>query len=523
MKKDREKKQQYSNITDAAIMGSISEESVLYASANKEHLAILDDDKTFGRTLEGISKYKVNPKYQYQNINQQAGYSAEIKEQAHANTQNILMKNGERVVQYDDLSMDQKAQIKKLFPDYATPNKNHELVDYVTVDRKGNIIPGTLTQSKFVGEDGTECFEKFLSKGYEKYLKNGTKMNIPKDYYRDFQKKADMEIKRLESQIAKQKGLGNFQKANSLEIKLQKCKTIKANTRPANTTKAEAIDARLNPRLSTAKDVANLSHQAGMNAMQTGALIGGAVSCVTNIYECIAKGKDPIKAINHTALATIKGGALSYFKAFSSSSLGGGLQNSTNKIIQSLGKGQIPVMIVSALTTNTAILVRYFSGKINEVELLKQLGKANATLISSGAMAVAGQALIPIPVVGAFIGSFVGATLSETFFNALLKAREEAKLARQRRIEIEKECREIIKRLEAYQNQFQEVCEQYFHKKVKFFNESFDELERALYAGDADLAIGANNKIQQGLGQKPLFNNKQECWNFITSRGKTEI
>ncbi len=523
MKKDREKKQKYSNITDAAIMGSISEESVLYASANKEHLAILDDDKTFGRTLEGISKYKVNPKYQYQNINQQAGYSAEIKEQAHANAQNILMKNGERVMQYDDLSMDQKAQIKKLFPDYATPNKNHELVDYATVDRKGNIIPGTLTQSKFVGKNGAECFEKFLSKDYEKYLKNGTKMNIPKDYFRDFQKKADIEIKRLESQIAKQKGIGNFQKADSLEIKLQKCKTIKANTRPANITKAEAIDARLNPKLSTAKDVASLSHQAGMNAMQTGALIGGVVSCVTNIYECIANGKDPAKAIEHTALATIKGGALGYIQAFSSASLGGLMQSSTNKIIQSLGKGQIPVMIVSALTTNIPILCRYFSGKIDGAELLKQLGKANTTLISGGAMAVVGQALIPIPVVGALIGSFVGATLSETFFNALLKAREEAKLARQRRIEIEKECRKIIKRLEAYQNQFKEVFEQYFHKKVKFFNESFDELERALYADDADLVIGANNKIQEGLGQKPLFNNKQECWNFITSRGKTEI
>ncbi|GAA9602466.1 hypothetical protein UBN9_05850 [Helicobacter pylori] len=56
-------------------------------------------------------------------------------------------------------------------------------------------------------------------------------------------------------------------------------------------------------------------------------------------------------------------------------------------------------------------------------------------------MAVAGQALIPIPVVGALVGGFVGAILSETFFNAFLKAREEAKLARQRRIEIERECR----------------------------------------------------------------------------------
>ncbi len=56
MKKDREKKQQYSNITDAAIMGSTSEESTLYASANREHLSVLD-------RLEEISKRKINRYY----------------------------------------------------------------------------------------------------------------------------------------------------------------------------------------------------------------------------------------------------------------------------------------------------------------------------------------------------------------------------------------------------------------------------------------------------------------------------
>ncbi len=53
------------------------------------------------------------------------------------------------------------------------------------------------------------------------------------------------------------------------------------------------------------------------------------------------------------------------------------------------------------------------------------------------------------------------------------------------------------------------MFEQYFQETARFFNESFDELERALYAGDADLAIGANDKIQEGLGQKPSFSNKQ--------------
>ncbi len=510
MKKDREKKQKYSNITDATTMGSTAEESALYASANREHLSVLD-------RLEEISKRKINSNYINQNINQQAGYSAEIKEQAHVNADNILAGKRERVRQYDDLFSEKKPQVKKLFPNYATPSKNHEIVDYISVDEKGNIIPGTAVQSKFVGRNGEECFKKLLSKDYEKYFKNGAKMKIARNHYGDFQRAVNTRIKSLESQIAKQKGLGDFQKAAHLEEKLQKCKTIKAHTRPASITKKEAIEARLNPKLSATKDVANLSHQAGMNAMQTGALIGGGVSAITNIYECFANGKDPMKALKHTAIATLKGGALSYGSAFASSSLGGLMQSSANKVIQSLGKGSIPTIIVSVVVANATVLTRYFSGKIDEAELLKQLGKANATLVSSGAMAVAGQALIPIPMVGALIGGLVGAVLIETCFNALLKAREEAKLARQRRIEIERECRELIKLLEIYQNQFKEVFEQYFHETTKFFNQSSDELERALYAGDADLAIAVNNKPREWLGQKALSNNKQELWELITS------
>ncbi len=516
MKKDREKKQKYSNITDATTMGSTAEESVLYASANREHLSVLD-------RLEEISKRKINPNYINQNINQQAGFSAELKEQAHVNAHNILAGKRGRVCQYDDLSSGQKPQVKKFFPNYATPSKNHEIVDYISVDEKGNVIPNTAVQSKFVGKNGEECFKKLLSKDYEKYFENGMKMEIPKDFFGDFQKEANIKIKSLESRIAKQKELGYFQKADILERRLQKCKTIKAHTRPASITKKEAIEARLNPKLSTAKDVASVSHQAGMNAMQTGAFIGGGVSLLTNIWECIANGKDPIKAIKHTTIATLKGGALSYGSAFASSLLGGWMQSSANKIIQSLGKGSVPAMIVSVVATNATILGHYLSGNIDGKELLKQLGKANATLISSGAMAVVGQVLIPIPVVGALIGGLVGAVLSETCLNSLLKAREEAKLARQRRIEIEKECHEIIKLLKAYQNQFKEVFERYFHETTKFFNQSSDELERALYAGDADLAIAVNNKSREWLGQKALSNNKQELWELITSNKDIEI
>ncbi len=65
---------------------------------------------------------------------------------------------------------------------------------------------------------------------------------------------------------------------------------------------------------------------------------------------------------------------------------GGMMQNSANKVIQSFGKSSLPVMIVGAAVTNVMIFIRYFSGKIDEAELCKQLGRTNTSLLSGGTM-----------------------------------------------------------------------------------------------------------------------------------------
>ncbi|GAA6788026.1 hypothetical protein BTM495_08040 [Helicobacter pylori] len=98
------------------------------------------------------------------------------------------------------------------------------------------------------------------------------------------------------------------------------------------------------------------------------------------------KGKDPKEALKCTATETLKGGVRSYGIAFGGSLLGGMMQNSTNKVIQSFGKSSLPVMIVGAAVTNVTIFIRYFSGKIDEAELCKQLGRTNTSLLSGGAM-----------------------------------------------------------------------------------------------------------------------------------------
>ncbi len=86
------------------------------------------------------------------------------------------------------------------------------------------------------------------------------------------------------------------------------------------------------------------SHEVGVDALWL-EFLNGFVLFIKSIYECQKKGKDHKEALKHTAIATLKGGALSYGSAFASSSLGGLMQSSTNRIIQSFGNSSVPTMI----------------------------------------------------------------------------------------------------------------------------------------------------------------------------------
>ncbi len=141
------------------------------------------------------------------------------------------------------------------------------------------------------------------------------------------------------------------------------------------------------------QDVLQNSHEAGIGGLE-GEILNGFVSFIKSIYECQKKRKDPKEAFKHTATKTLKGGVRSYGIASGGSLLGGMMHNNANQVIQSLGKSSLPAMIVGTAVANVTIFTCYFSGKIDETELCKQLGRTNTSLLSGGAMAFAGQVLI---------------------------------------------------------------------------------------------------------------------------------
>ena len=305
-KKNIKNEDKKDNSFDNIVLGNMSAEVVnRYGSAIKEHFVAysgVDNEAGIELTkgLKEISQYKVNPENKYSNLKQQAGFSAEVKHVARKNDENIINKTGERVVRTDDIG-----------------RVNDQLYDHVTYDKNGNIIEQS--QMKFVGHDSSSALQKLASKDYQKYLDKDIPIDVPSEQYEGIKMEAQTKAKSCYEQAERLKQEGKVDIAERKIEEAKKYEKISKNVRKSELSSDEAMEARLNPELSTAKDIFELGHRAGLEQAKMGAAIGGGISIIRNCVACFNGDKEPEEAIKDVALDTGKAAAISYSTTFTGS------------------------------------------------------------------------------------------------------------------------------------------------------------------------------------------------------------
>lgn len=503
-KKDKKDKNYKEKSFDNVILGNAASEVVdRYGSAVKEHFVAysgVDNEagKQLTKGLKDISQYKVNPENEYSNLKQQAGFSAEVKHVARKNAENIINKNGQRVVRTDDVG-----------------RVNDQLYDHVTYDEHGNIIEQS--QMKFVGHDSSSALQKLASKDYQKYLDNDVPMDVPSEQYEGIKIEAEAKAKSCYEQAERLKQDGKFDIAEKKIEEAKKYEKISKNIRKSTVSSDESMEARVNPEVSTAKDIVKLGHRAGLEQAKMGAAIGGGISIIRNCVACFNGDKEPEDAIKDVALDTGKAAAVSYGTAFTGSVIKGAMQNSKNAMLQNVSKTSLPAMLVTTTLDVGKTFKRYFSGEIDGVQCFEELGEKGVGMMSSSMFAVAFQAAIPIPVVGALVGSMVGYAFSSAYYKEVLNVFKEAKLAHERRLRIEAECAEAIKMIREYRERLESIISEYLIDHITVFNDALNQMNTALELGDIDSFIEGNNKIINKLGKKSQFNSFKEIDDFMNS------
>ncbi len=504
---EKKKNQKDKDLLNAGVAGAAYETVQRYGDAAKQHyVAYSGEDNELGKKLvkglKQISEEKVNPDHEYKNIHQQAGFSAEVKDVARENAEKIINGDPTRKARMDDLG-----------------SVNHQIYDTVTLDVDGNIIDGSGAQMKFIGAsekdptgegNAARALTGLKSKRFQKYLDADAKIEVPSDQYENIKKEADKEIEKLSEQLDNQRKAGNDENVKRIQDKIDKLEKIKKNLRKSNLSSDEAVFARLHPKLSTAMDVAKISHRAGVQTAETSAIIGGSVSIVKNIV-AVCKGEEEAgDAVKNVAKDTATTAAVGYGTGFTGAAIKGAMQNSKSQYVRALSKTNVAGTIVAVTVSATKTMARYFNGEIDGVECLETLGEQGTGMIASSMFAVIGQTVIPIPVVGGLIGGMVGYALSSATYGVLVGSLKEANLAHEERIAIEQACEEHIKMIREYRAQMNAIINEYLSETTEIFNESFSGIKDALAIGDIDLLIESSNAITDALGGNKPFETMDE-------------
>ncbi|MDQ0702831.1 hypothetical protein QF043_001623 [Pseudomonas sp. W3I7] len=493
--------QTQADIAQTATALATSEVVNRFGSANAEYIkGFTGVDNEVGvklsKGLKGISTEGTGIKHR-------AGWAGEVASTSRDNAEAIISKSSERTIRSDDLK----------HYGIATDGKYREAVDRVRVDTKGNIVYEAQTKLEANGNRVANQVSHEDHK-YSKYF--GKKLELPSEQVDDARAYCRKRAAGLRKHAETAELEGKSELAEKFRERANKFDTLeREDIVDLGITTEQAVDYVKNPAGETFKDIGRTSHRAGVEGAKIGAVVGGSISLLTNLFSVALDKKQLGEAAQDLAIDTTKAAALGYGTAFVGAAIKGGLQQSGNQTLRTLSKTNAPAMVVDICLSLGDSIRRYVNDEISEAQLLHEVGEKGAGMLSSGMMAALGQVAIPIPFVGAAIGGMIGYTLSSMFYQVALEAaegveRSRAYLARVQIIE-------AAARGRIAQEQAQ--LDAFTHRELPQLQQATHQLfsTAGIASSNPDTMAAAINQYAGLLGQQLQFQSMDEFDDFMDS------
>lgn len=490
-----------------SMIGASSQELVTrYGSAGAEFLKGLrgidyETGQVFDRSLQKISEYNLNPEYIDQNIQQQAGFSAEVAY--------VSKKNSESIINKTDSIFSRSEDIAKY-------GKNHNVVDIIEKTADGQEIT---SQMKFVS-DPKKLINK-IAKGegggkndLSRYLEVD-RLDLPSDQIEEAKKYCQEQIKKLNEKIEVLDKQGKTELAKKYKQQVKNFEKIEKKIHDSDITVEEAKQYRQNPKWETTKDIVNVSHRAGIEGAKMGAAIGGGISVVSNIVAVYSGDKEFSDAVLDAGKDTLTAAGVGYATAFTGSAIKSIMQQSSKEVMRNLSKTGLPAMIVSTCLATGKSIYKYAHGEIDEAQLLREMGSVGVNSLSTATFSMIGQLAIPVPVLGGLIGGMIGYTLTNNFYHSFLGVLDEVKISEERYQYISMQC--MAAKIVAVQ--YQHYLFDIFENKLTQLNIETQNLFNLLDNPEisTDAFCDGVNKFAMMLGKDLMFKNSQEFEEFMLS------
>ncbi|RZT08799.1 hypothetical protein SAMN05216319_2785 [Duganella sp. CF402] len=264
------------------------------------------------------------------------------------------------------------------------------------------------------------------------------------------------------------------------------------------------------------------AHQSGLEAARIGGAIAGGVSGVSGLIRLARGEADAGEIVAQVTVDAAKGYAISYASgAISKASthavragfakMGGAALGET--VSARFAQSNAHVALAAGIVQSGKSLVRYLHGEIDETELMSEVSHTAMTGASAFYYGALGQALIPVPVLGAFVGSTVGYFVGNMLHQSgLISLGETAtvKIARERRERVEAICMTAIPLMRAHRIELDQLIEAHFAKRRKKLTGAFDQLESAMIAWNGDNFLASLQQVNEEFGSTLPFKSQKE-------------
>lgn len=196
------------------------------------------------------------------------------------------------------------------------------------------------------------------------------------------------------------------------------------------------------------------------------------------------------------------------------------LKTVAHSTLRTIGKSNPVTSIASGVTHSALHITEYMRGNISREKLLSEISHSAVVTTSSFYYAALGQVAIPIPVVGALIGSSVGYFIGNMLNRSGLIALGDSTLvkeAKERRKEIEDLCDTLIPVIKKSRKALEVQIDKYFSDRKKEFLQSFLLMDNSLNEWDPDSYVQALEKINNQFSQSLKYKTFDEFDAFMKS------
>ncbi|MCC0567176.1 hypothetical protein [Brevibacillus borstelensis] len=506
---DKEKKKEHSGLTDSIIGAATTENVERFGRAASEYLkgykGTFDDNGEIVRKgLKQVAESKVHPDYEYSNIKQQAGFSAEIHYVDKTNAENIINKSDYRVHRSNDIGRGNDPQF-----------------DILSVDDSGNPTWGA--QMKFYGKFETpeeikksseELVRKMTKDDWERY--RGNDVLVPKEQYEIAKKYAEDKARELSEQAEKLRAQGQYDKADLLDQNAEKYRQVSHDLKDSGITTKEAVFLREHPQLATAKYVLETAHRAGLENAKSAAVVSAVISTAQNVVSLIRGEKRVGEALKDVTKDTASGAVTAYIIGAGDTAIRGFMAASSNSVFVNLSKTNMPAMIATATVQVGKSLIRYAKGEIDSLELVEELGEKGTGMMAASFGAAIGTAVFPG--VGTVIGGMVGYLVSSSVYKACMQTLREERLFEERRARIHAIATAAIEAMGKQGNELLAMIKKFYARRQQVFAEAISMLNLASNSQNIELFTQGLNKIAIEMGGALQFKNFSEFDSFMQDK-----